>query len=72
MQRMTYQEIEQTYPNEWVLIDEPDLDQARKVRSGVVIAHSPKRNEVDAVSLAHRGHLAISYTGKIKGRVFVL
>lgn len=71
MERMTYEEIKKAHPNEWVLIDDLEVDNTLEVVSGVVVAHSPKRADVDAVSIQKRGHLAIRYTGKIK-RIFAL
>jgi hypothetical protein len=69
---MTFDEIKKTYPNEWVLIAEPELDETLEVRSGIVVAHSPRREQLDAAMREQHGHLAIRYTGKIRGRVFVL
>jgi hypothetical protein len=46
-QVMSWNEIEATYPDEWVLILEPDTGPDLKVRSGVVAAHSKERDEVD-------------------------
>jgi len=71
MKRMTYEEIKKKYPDQWVLIDELEVDDTLEVVSGVVIAHSPKRDVVDAVSIQKAGHLAIRFTGKIKG-IFAL
>lgn len=49
MQRMTYSEIKKNYPDEWVLIDEPEVDEALEVRSGIVVAHNSRRDPVYAV-----------------------
>jgi hypothetical protein len=44
-QVMTWQEINSAYPDEWVLIVEPDTGPDLKVRSGVVAYHGQDRNE---------------------------
>lgn len=72
MARLTYEEIKTMYPDEWVLIDDLEVDESLEVISGVVLIHSPKRSEVDDFMLKNRGgHKAIRYTGKIKG-IFAL
>jgi hypothetical protein len=43
---MSWSEIEASYPDEWVLILEPDTGPDLKVRSGMVAAHSKDRREV--------------------------
>lgn len=43
---LTYQtmaEIERSYPNEWVLIDQPKTDKTQHVLGGYVLFHSPDR-----------------------------
>jgi hypothetical protein len=40
---LTREEIEKRYPNEWVMIEDPDLDEQNEVVRGRVIAHSPDR-----------------------------
>lgn len=72
MPRMTYEEIKQTYPNEWVLLENFEKDQNFEIRSGFVIAHSTHRDEIDAARKTRKGAFAIRYTGKTVGRVFVL
>jgi hypothetical protein len=51
---MSWAEIEARYPNEWVLIIDPDTGPDLKVRSGVVAAHSKDRDEVDQKALELR------------------
>jgi hypothetical protein len=71
MQRMTYEEIKKTYPDEWVLIDDIEVDKFLEIVSGVVVAHSRSRDEIGRVMLENPGNYGIRYTGKIKG-VFAL
>lgn len=72
MKRMTFDEIKKTYPNEWVLIAEPDTDRSLRLVSGVVLAHSPHRDEVYKALKGRRGQHAVRFTGEMKGKVFVL
>ena len=43
---LTWQEIESRFPDEWVLIIDPDTGPDLKVRSGVVAYHSKDRDKV--------------------------
>ena len=43
---MTIEEIESQFPNEWILVIDPNTGPDLKVRSGVVAAHSKDREEV--------------------------
>ena len=40
---LTREEIEKRYPNEWVMIEDPEVDEHNEVLGGKVIAHSPDR-----------------------------
>jgi len=40
---LTREEIEKRYPNEWVMIEDPEVDEHNEVVQGKVIAHSPDR-----------------------------
>ena len=44
---LTVKEIEDRYPSEWVLIEDPEVDEQLDVIRGKVIWHSPDRDEVD-------------------------
>ena len=46
-QMMDISEIKRLYPDEWVLLGNPDIDEANpKFLSGVVVYHSPDKREV--------------------------
>jgi hypothetical protein len=51
---MKIDEIEARFPDEWILVIDPDTGPDLKVRSGVVAAHSKDRDEVDRKSLELR------------------
>lgn len=72
MKRMTLDQIKKKYPNEWVLIADPEEDELLEVKSGKVIVHSTKRETIYTALKERHGNFAIRYTGKIKGKTFVL
>jgi len=43
---MTIEEIESRYPDEWILVIDPDTGPDLAVRSGVVAAHDKDRDKV--------------------------
>lgn len=53
-QVMKIEEIEASFPDEWILVIDPDIGPQLEVRSGVVAAHSKDRDEVDRRSLELR------------------
>jgi hypothetical protein len=62
---LSYEEIKRRYPDEWLLIAEPELDDELGVIRGVVVAHSKNRDEVYRALLTVPGNsIAIEYTGE--------
>jgi hypothetical protein len=62
---MKIDEIEGAFPDEWILVIEPDIGPDLEVRSGVVAAHSKDRDEIDRRSLELRPrHSAIWFNGQ--------
>lgn len=63
---MTISEIEAHFSFEWVLVEEPETNQALEVQRGKVRWHSTDREEVyrKAVELRPR-RFAILYTGRM-------
>jgi hypothetical protein len=49
---MNIDEIEARFPDEWILVVDPETGPDLKVRSGVVAAHSKDRDEVYRTGLA--------------------
>jgi hypothetical protein len=41
---MTIQEIEAAYPDEWVLLSEPKVDDSGQMQRGALVFHSPDRD----------------------------
>jgi hypothetical protein len=59
------EEIKARYPSEWVLIDEPQIDEMTRLLGGRVVFHSPSRDEVHRKMLELRlPHFAIRFLGK--------
>jgi hypothetical protein len=61
---LTLDEIEARFPSEWVLIGDPQTDEFQHLLSGVVLFHSPDRDEVDRKLLELRPtRFAFRYLG---------
>jgi hypothetical protein len=63
---LTWEEIKQRYPDEWVLIEFTALDAALQVVQGEVIAHSPHKEEINKKLLElENEQIAIEFTGEM-------
>jgi len=64
--QMTIQEIEDQFESEWVLVTDPQTNQALEVTRGHVVCHSKDRDEVYRSAVALRPkRSAILYTGRM-------
>jgi len=73
-QQMTIEDIRSQFESEWILIEDPETNDALEVLSGKVVHHSRDRDEVyrKAVSLRPT-RSAVVYTGEIpEGTAVVL
>ena len=63
---LTIEEIRSQFDSEWVLLEDPETDEALNVLRGKVVHHSKDRDEVyrKAVSLRPK-RSAVVYTGEI-------
>lgn len=63
---LTIAEIEAQFESEWVLVEDPQTNEALEVQSGKVRWHSKDRDEVyrKAVQL-HPRRFAVLYTGRM-------
>ena len=63
---MTVAQIEAQFESEWVLVEDPQTDEALEVQSGRVRWHSKDRDEVyrKAIEL-HPKRFAMLYTGRM-------
>jgi hypothetical protein len=63
---MTKAEIETNFVDEWILVENPEIDETNEVLRGHVICHSKNRDVIDRELLARRPkHFAILCTGTI-------
>ena len=61
---MTKAEIETQFVGEWILVEDPETDEAYEVLRGRVICHSKDRDVIDREMLSKRPkHCAVLYTG---------
>lgn len=61
---MSWQEIEETFNGEWVLIEDPEFTGSREIVQGKVVFHSKDRAELGAKMVElPRMHHAIRYLG---------
>ncbi len=65
---LTLAEIYQQYPNQWVLIVDPELDDNLEVIRGEVVACAGDRDDLyDQLYLRNGKSSAIEYTGSTEG-----
>ena len=61
--KMTWEQMKQAYPNEWLLIIDYELDTVGGIEKGVVLRHSKSKDEVYA-PLSKSRDTAFRYTGE--------
>lgn len=63
---MTVEEIESQFESEWVLVEDPEVNESLEVQSGIVRYHSKDRDEVYRKAVALRPkRFAMLYTGTL-------
>ena len=63
---MTLAEIHSRFDSEWVLVEDPELDEQGEVIRGTVVFHSKDPDEVDRVDMQrHAESAAYVYTGQM-------
>jgi hypothetical protein len=62
---LTKENIKIKYPNEWLLLEDCELDASTTLRKGRVIAHSKDREEIHRALKEHSGNLCIHFTGSL-------
>lgn len=63
MEKITWEEMKQAYPNEWLLIIDFDLDNHGHILSGIVNRHSKEKSDVYRLP-ALNTPTAFRYTGE--------
>ncbi len=62
---LTITEIESQFDSEWVLLEDPQTNEALEVQSGKVLYHSKDRDEFDRKALEfHPKRFAVLFTGQ--------
>ena len=80
---LTFDEIKAQYPDEWILVGDPELDNsegtgsvAQRLLGGVILLHSKDRREIAyKAKIARKDYksVALVYTGEIpKPRKYLL
>ena len=65
-QILSVAEINAQFDAEWILLEDPQFNEARQVQGGRVICHSKDRDEVDRKLIELRPkRFATLYTGKL-------
>lgn len=62
---LTMEEIKKRYPDEWVLLEDPETDEWTEVIGGTLLSHSAKKSETLArFRISKPGHWALLFTGE--------
>ena len=64
-ERLTLEEMELKYPDEWLFIVDCEYSENTELLSGRVLVHSPSRTDVYDISSRYEGSAAIHCTGKL-------
>jgi hypothetical protein len=62
---LTLQEIHERFRDEWVLVRVLEEDELGQPLCGIVVAHSPDREEIYTAQRRLRGDFALFHTGEI-------
>ena len=62
---LTSEKIKAKYPNQWLLLEDFELDASTSLRRGCVIVHSKDRNEIHRALKKHAGNLCVHFTGSV-------
>ncbi len=72
-ERLTLEEIEQKYLDEWLFTIDCEISENTELLSGVVVAHSESRYDIYEVSGHYKGGAAIHFTGRLpEGMAYLL
>ena len=64
-ERLTLQEMEQKYPDEWLFIVDCEISENTELLSGVVAVHSKSEDDIHDASMHYKGGAAIHCTSKL-------
>ena len=69
---LTREEMKASYPNQWLLVTDCELDPATSLHKGRVLARSKDRGEIHRALTKHSGNLCIYFTGSLSRDTGVL
>lgn len=71
-QMMTMEEIEKQFDGEWVILEDPIVNEQDEIIGGKLLAHSKNRDEVYQVALQQRPkHAASIYLGPMPDNIAI-
>ena len=62
-QKMTWEEMKKAYPDEWIRVIDYEIDEKGRLKSGIVLYHSPSKHETYSQPLSGKSE-AFWYTGE--------
>ena len=65
-ERLTPEEMEQKYPDEWLFIVDCEHSENTELLSGRVLIHSKSETDIHEASRHYNGSAAIRYTGGMR------
>ncbi len=65
-ERLTLEEMEQKYPDEWLFIVDCEISENTELLSGRVLVHSKSEVDINETSMRYKGSAAIHYTGGLR------
>ena len=68
-ERLTLEEIDQEYPDLWLLLVDCEFDENTELLSGRVVAHSKSSADIEDALTHHNGPKAIYSTRKVSENV---
>jgi hypothetical protein len=69
---LTREQMKASYPDQWLLVTDCELDPSTSLHKGRVVAHSKDRGEVHRALKKHSGNLCIYFTGSLSRDTGVL
>ena len=69
---MTMTEIKKQFDGEWILLEDPYIDERKQVAGGKLLAHSKHRDDVYAKAMELRPkHSAFLYMGPMPDNIWI-
>jgi hypothetical protein len=62
---LTRENIKTRYSNEWLLLEDYELDASTSLCKGRVLAHSKDRDEIHRALKIHKGNFCVHFTGTV-------